>query len=257
MSYIKNIFIQAKEWIAEYPKQFYEDDADVMYGIRLKEIHTGYVTENCRELAMHLELNEHDVELCELIGLLHDVGRFEQWKVYRTFRDNLSEDHADLGVKVFKKLPFYAMLNEEDRELLLFAIQNHNKKAISTAPSDKHLLMAKIIRDADKLDIYRANLEKVCAPPGAGYSNVPKQGFIAGNQISAGDLKTSDDLKLIYLLWVYDIYYTWTLKKIWERGFLQKITSTLPVDKDMDVPLIRILETVKTRIKENMRENNI
>lgn len=164
----------------EYPKQFYEDDEEVMFGIRLKEIHTGYVTQNARELAEHLGLNEHDVELCELIGLLHDVGRFEQWKVYRTFRDNLSEDHADLGVKVFKNLPFYEMLKQEDRELLLFAIGNHNKKEIGLPPSDKHLLFAKIIRDADKLDIYRANLERVCVPAGAGYSDIPKKGFIAG-----------------------------------------------------------------------------
>ena len=115
MSYIAAVLEEAKAWIDKYPKQFYEDDEEVMYGIRLKEIHTGYVTENSRELAQHLKLNEHDVELCELIGLLHDVGRFEQWKVYRTFRDNLSEDHADLGVKVIKELSFFNRLNNESR----------------------------------------------------------------------------------------------------------------------------------------------
>lgn len=248
MSYIVDILEEAKAWIDKYPKQFYEDDEEVMYGIRLKEIHTGYVTENSRELAQHLRLDEHDVELCELIGLLHDVGRFEQWKVYRTFRDNLSEDHADLGVRVIKELPFFGRLTEEDKDLLLFAIQRHNKIEIGDVPSEKHLLLAKIIRDADKLDIYRANQDRVCVPAGEGYTAIPKSGFIAGEQIRGGDLKTRDDLKLIYLLWVYDIYYDWTLKKLWGREFLQKIIATLPNDKDMQEPLMKLVEYIKDRI---------
>lgn len=249
MSYIAAVLEEAKAWIDKYPKQFYEDDAEVMYGIRLKEIHTGYVTENSRELAQHLKLNEHDVELCELIGLLHDVGRFEQWKVYRTFRDNLSEDHADLGVKVIRKLSFFNKINNDDKDLLLFAIQRHNKIEIGEVPSDKHLLLARIIRDADKLDIYRANQDRICVAVGDGYTEIPKAGFIVGAQIRGGDLKTRDDLKLIYLLWVYDIYYDWTLKKLWERAYLQRIIEVLPNDKDMAEPLAKLIEYVKKRIE--------
>lgn len=248
MSYIADVLKEAKEWMYKYPKQFYENDEEVMYGIRLKEIHTGYVTKNSRELAQHLNLNEHDVELCELIGLLHDTGRFEQWKVYRTFRDNLSEDHADLGVKVIKELSFFERLNKEDKEFLLFAIQRHNKIEIGDVPSEKHLLLAKIIRDADKLDIYRANQDRVCVPAKEGYTSIPKAGFIAGEQIRGGDLKTRDDLKLIYLLWVYDIYYDWTMKKLWEGEYLQKIIATLPDDKDMEIPLVKLVQYVKMKI---------
>ena len=35
-----------------------------------------------------------------LIGLLHDIGRFEQVKVYDTFSDIDSIDHADYGVEI-------------------------------------------------------------------------------------------------------------------------------------------------------------
>ena len=55
-----------------------------------------------------------------------------QWSVYRTFRDNLSEDHAELGLKVIQEQSLYKELDSEDRSILLFAISNHNKKVYSS-----------------------------------------------------------------------------------------------------------------------------
>ena len=97
---MKEIVKRAHIWMDKYVKTFYEDDEEVMLGIKTKELHTGYVTSYARELAQHLQLDEHDVLLAELVGLFQDVGRFRQWKLYRTFSDALSEDHANLGLKV-------------------------------------------------------------------------------------------------------------------------------------------------------------
>lgn len=67
------------------------DDAQIVDGIILKEKHTWKVVKNCENLAKHLNLNEHDSLLAKMIGLFHDVGRFYQFTVYRTFNDALSE----------------------------------------------------------------------------------------------------------------------------------------------------------------------
>ena len=88
-----------------------------------------------------------------MIGLFHDVGRFYQFTVYRTFNDALSENHAKLGLKVIKDLPFIAKLDEEDLATLKFAIGNHNAKEIAPTENQRHLAFAKLIRDADKIDI--------------------------------------------------------------------------------------------------------
>ena len=72
---MKEIVKKAHIWMDKYMKSFYEDDENVMLGIKTKETHTGYVTSYARELAMHLQLAEHDVLLAELVGLFHDVGR--------------------------------------------------------------------------------------------------------------------------------------------------------------------------------------
>ena len=55
-----------------------------MQGIRIKEIHTGYVTAHAIALAKHLHLSPHDVALAEIMGLFHDVGRFRQYSLYKT-----------------------------------------------------------------------------------------------------------------------------------------------------------------------------
>ena len=115
-------------WMTSYMKSFYTDDEEVQRGILIKETHTGYVTSNCVELAKYLKLNRHDVELAEIIGLFHDVGRFRQYSIYKTFNDADSEDHADLAIKVIDELDFFKKLSAEDFEIVKFSIQQHNKK---------------------------------------------------------------------------------------------------------------------------------
>ena len=133
------------KWMANYMKSFYTDDEEVQRGILIKEKHTGYVTSNSVELAKSLNLNQHDVELAEIIGLFHDVGRFRQYSIYKTFNDADSEDHADLGMKVICELEFFNKLSAEDFEITKFAIQQHNKKEIAQIDDERKILFAKIV----------------------------------------------------------------------------------------------------------------
>lgn len=68
--------------------------------VRLKIIHTYGVTEYSRQIAERLRLSEEDRELAQLIGLLHDIGRFEQLKRYDSFEPD-TMDHASFGVQIF------------------------------------------------------------------------------------------------------------------------------------------------------------
>ena len=68
--------------------------------IKLKIDHIKRVAVISRELAQNLNLNEEQVNLAELIGLFHDIGRFKQAELYNTFNDRISINHAELSVKV-------------------------------------------------------------------------------------------------------------------------------------------------------------
>lgn len=227
-------------WMTGYMRSFHTEDAEVMQGIAIKEKHTWLVRDIAVALAEHLKLTAHDRQLAEIMGLFHDVGRFRQYTLYQTFNDAQSEDHADLGLKVLAELPFMKELAPEDEELVRFAIGNHNKKLIAPTDDKRKLFFARLLRDADKLDIYR-----VLAPflDGDGLKNAPKfmksertrlvnpdfvEDFAAGRQVDYYRMKTDGDRIVVRLMWVYDINFGWTLRKIVERGYLERIVASLP-----------------------------
>ena len=71
--------------------------------ILLKIEHTYRTAKISKEIAKSLNLDEENIQLAELIGLLHDIGRFEQAKIYDTFDDKKSIDHADFAVEMLFK----------------------------------------------------------------------------------------------------------------------------------------------------------
>ena len=257
---MRKILNEMHEWMNKYMKSFYTDDEEVMRGILVKETHTGYVTTNCIELAKNLKLSEHDIELAEIIGLFHDVGRFKQYQIYKTFNDADSEDHADLGVKVISELEFFKKISAEDFEIIKFAIQQHNKKEIEKNSDERKILFTKIIRDADKLDIYRvlepylndSNLDKMpnfIKSTDTSISPDFVQNFIDGNQADYNKMRTYGDRKIVRLMWVYNINFKWTMKKILERGYIEKIISNLPIDDKIQLGIDRLKNYVENFIK--------
>ena len=121
--------------------------------IQRKKFHSFRVQEISKKIAKDLKLNEEYIDIASLIGLLHDIGRFEQEKQYHTFDDNKSFDHGDYGAILLKKyIRNYINVDKYDN-IIIQAIKNHNKPKINPNLKDNELLFSKIIRDADKLDI--------------------------------------------------------------------------------------------------------
>ena len=262
---MRELLTRMHDWMARYMKSFYSDDEEVQRGILIKEKHTGYVTANCVELAKFLKLPTHDVELAEIIGLFHDVGRFRQYSLYKTFNDADSEDHADLALKVIDELEFFNELSAPDFAVVKFAIQNHNKKTVAPTDDERKLLFAKIIRDADKLDIYRV-LEPFLAQANA--DKMPNfiksrgnlvadispdfvENFVTGNQADYRKIRTNGDRKIVRLMWIYDVSFSWTMRKIVERGYIEKIVSNLPMDERIAEGVKRLRRHVEQKLKES------
>lgn len=262
---MRELLNRMHEWMSRYMKSFYSNDEEVQRGIVLKEKHTGYVTTNCVELAKFLKLSTHDTELAEIIGLFHDVGRFRQFSIYKTFNDADSEDHAELALKVIDELEFFKELAAQDYEVLKFAIQNHNKKTVAPTDDERKMLFAKIIRDADKLDIYRV-LEPFLAQEDA--DKMPQfiksagrlvadispdfvENFVTGNQADFRKIRTNGDRKIVRLMWLYDINFSWTMKKIVERDYIEKIVSNLPMDEKIAEGVRRLKVHVDKKLKES------
>ena len=267
---MKSLWQEMQRWMTSYMKSFYKpedvakakshleiksnktiffDDAQIIDGIVLKEIHTWKVMHNCEMLAQHLGLNEHDKLLAAMIGLFHDVGRFYQFTVYRTFNDALSENHAKLGLKVLDKLDLMQKLPPDDLAVLRFAIGNHNAKVIAPTDDKRKLSFAKLIRDADKIDIYRVLKPYLEPTDGTGCSPDFLQLFIEGKQCDYTKMRTQDDRKLVRLMWIYDIYYSWSLQQILKQNYVEDIIGKLPQDDKMQLGFDRLRAYIKQKLE--------
>lgn len=132
--------------------------------IRHKVEHTLRVAENCERIANSLSMTCDDVSFAWFLGLLHDIGRFEQVRRFGTFIDSVSVDHAEFGAdllfreKLIGSFPAES-LSENELRSLETAIRLHNKLALPEALDDAARRFCEIIRDADKADIFRVVAE--------------------------------------------------------------------------------------------------
>lgn len=230
-----------KTWFDEYCNAFPAQDTDLKRNISLKREHTMKVCEEIVAVGKELGLEEKALSLAEIIALFHDVGRFEQYLQYRTFVDGKSVNHAEFGVKILREKHVLAGLAPQTRELVLSVIACHNRAQISDIEDPVRLFFARLLRDADKLDIYRVvtdyyrecNGNKNTAielglPDAPEISHEVFRNLMARRVIRHEQLKTLNDFKLLQLAWVFDINFIPALRRVCDRGYLEIIHGSLP-----------------------------
>lgn len=134
--------------------------------IRLKIDHTFRVADLCERIAKDIAVDKNIAWLC---GMLHDFGRFEQVRRYNTFSDADSVDHAELGADLLFKdcfLDYFGVqFDEEGMQILEKAVRNHSTYRLGSELNEIEIVYCNILRDADKIDIFRVNcdtpLEKI------------------------------------------------------------------------------------------------
>lgn len=109
--------------------------------IRLKIAHTYGVVECSRQIAERMGLSEEDKELAQLIGLLHDIGRFEQVKRFGSFEPTVM-DHAAFGVEVLFNGGMIRQFVTEDKwdSIICTAIAKHSDFKIQGIQDGRELL---------------------------------------------------------------------------------------------------------------------
>ena len=212
------------DWFQDYVRTYYTSDEFVMARVLLKEEHSKRVAASAAGLAAELQLADRQRLLAEVIGLFHDLARFRQVTEYRTFVDAESFDHGDAGAEELARTGLLADFTATEQAVIHFAIINHNKMLIPSA-GPQNTLFAKIIRDADKLDIFR-----LLPPVEADHDYSPQllSQLKPGGVLSYRDVKTLADKRLIRLSWFYDIYFDWTLAQLVGEGHLERQLAALP-----------------------------
>lgn len=212
----------------------YQDQTNL--GFELKVTHTYHVVENAKLIATQLNLSDEEKKLAELIALLHDIGRFEEITFLKQF-DSVKFNHALYSVKMLfdDNLIRDFVKDEQYDEIIKSAISNHNKLKIEKTLTDRSLLHAKIIRDADKLDNFRVKKEETIEAifPGKVKSEEEIESATLSNQVYEAILKeecvdireriTPLDYWVCVLAFIFDLNFKSTYEIIKENHYIDSL----------------------------------
>jgi putative nucleotidyltransferase with HDIG domain len=230
-------FMQVNTRFREYLKSLQIPDATTQNHINFKVDHTYRVVNNILILAKETGMSDGDTELAAIIALLHDVGRFEQFIRHKTFDDKTSVNHAALGVEIMQTASLLnGEMTEEEHKLVYKAILNHNLSALDHALDERTLHFSKLIRDADKLDIWEIMTSRdvvftIIQEEKAAEYHVPDaiyQSFQSGQIVPGVCAHSMNDFRLLRLSWIYDMNFPATYQLILQRDYVSKIMVRIP-----------------------------
>lgn len=227
--------------------------------IKMKQTHSIRVMNVMKKLAEGIGLNQEDIELAKLIGLLHDIGRFDQYTKYKTYKDHLSIDHADLGAEILfsqNQIKEYTE-DEKDYEVIKKAIVNHNKYELNTNElTEREELFCKLIKDADKIDIMYEGIEifwknkeeelekqEICDEVYKSFLN---------KKLIKNEMKKSELDKMVGMIsFIYDFNFKQSYKYIQEKNFIEKMLNRFNFENEETKRRFEIIQELANKYIEN------
>lgn len=238
--------------------------------IRLKRDHSLRVADLCRRIAACAE--GADPDLAWVIGLLHDIGRFEQVRRYHTFVDADSVDHARLGADLLlheglldeleaasgqrqeagpkqllagpegqTELEPELPLSQPQRRLLETTIRWHSSYRLPEGLTGQETLYCQILRDADKIDIFRVLCD---TPPeeiydvsaedlrSAGVTEAVRQCFLNGTAVLREKRKTPIDKIVGHICLTFELVYPISRQIARDQGYVDRLLDFRSENED-------------------------
>lgn len=208
--------------------------------IRHKIDHTLRVAGNCERIAAGTGMGVDAAGLAWFLGLLHDIGRFEQARRYGTFVDSVSVDHAEFGADLLfregliRQFPA-EVLPAEDLSMLETAVRLHNKLVLPEGLDERTRRFCDIIRDADKADIFRvvaeipfeerAGASKGLLREEKGASEAVMDCVLQHRCVPRDARKTRFDVHVSHCCLVFELVFPESRKIVREQGFLDRLLA--------------------------------
>jgi len=214
----------------EFKKHYKKYDINEPAIIR-KYYHSIRVMDLSRLIAKYNNFNDNDAEIAAVVGLLHDYSRFEQWTDYKSFNDFDSVDHGDLAVqRLFdeQEIKNYS-LKEENYDEIYDAIKYHNKLSIPDNLTEHNTLLCKVIRDADKLDLFYlfGINQALFSDDDSDISFDVNEQFFKESQIKTTTVKNNNELIILRLAMIYDLNFDYSFKYIKDNNLLWRLFDNI------------------------------
>lgn len=232
----------------EYFQSLIIDSPENKHKVEEIRAHSLRVTGNSLLLAKALSLTEEDHRIAELSALFHDLGEVSMIVQGTESPMNIQRDHASVSVSLIQQMDFYSKLTADMQLIILKTIDGHNKLKLPKLDNEQQTLFARLLRDADKLDIYESSYrffkERLGIQPIMTFDLINSievsdkiiKSIIAGKTAAVEDMKSMNDYKLFLLSMAFDLNFKYTFRIMSEKQYIQKIYETLPKrDQIIDV----------------------
>ena len=254
MIHNEDVVVKAKALTAfkHYTSAFDQSNFQVANKIR----HTWHVADHCERIASELGCN---TELAWLIGVLHDIGRFEQIRVVHGYDDSKGIDHGDYGESLlFEEGIIREFISDESAdEIIRKAVKYHNKYELPDSLTGEEQLYCNIIRDADKIDNFRGFHENDFysfherTPEEAQFSQISDEivgCFMRHETIPFKVVQSAADFFLIPYALIFGITYDESMQIVYEQEYYRKMLDF----EFISVENRRKFESIKKEIRMHL-----
>ncbi|WP_066851583.1 HD domain-containing protein [Halodesulfovibrio spirochaetisodalis] len=235
------------DWFTQYVARYAQPDSTEQQYIDLKHDHTLRVFENAGLIVATLPLDSVTARVALLGALFHDVGRFEQYRVYKTYSDRNSVNHGLLGCRILGQEQVLQGEPESIRKAVRATVAMHNKFALPIGLPEVVRVASNIVRDSDKLDIFpvlvsnftrdgsKSDVVTLGLEEGkTQYTSVILHNVLHGKPVKYADMQYVNDFKLLLASWVFNLEYRTSMELLSERGAMEQLLDTLPALSEMD-----------------------
>jgi len=223
----------------EYAKSFTTGIPEIDRNLKLKQDHSLRVLSLTGALCSAEPEAAAVASLAQYTALYHDLSRFEQFQKFRSYNDAESFDHGDRSAEFVQSQNRLAALDAQSQADCLAAIRTHNKAEIPPELNGRARLLAKIVRDADKLDILKiltGHLKNPEANPAIVFSLSPeprltpavRETLLRRQPVRHKDMRTTADFLAGKLQWFDDLNFPWSKQYFLLRGFQKELRHHLP-----------------------------
>ncbi len=225
-----------QRWFNDYTDRYiYDKKRQIIDFYEMKRVHTHEVCRYITAVTKKYTNDDGKINLAEVIGLFHDLGRFEQFKTYNTFEDSKSVNHGYLSCRELVKSGILLKLNPIAKNTVLCAIAQHTKKHITHNLKPEYVFWSKLLRDADKISLFPFFIENI--PEWERNNELVGDGKISdkylkaasqGNALERESYRNLNEFKIFILTWIYDINFAESKEILKEQNIISLFFKMLP-----------------------------
>lgn len=229
--------------------------------VKLKIEHTYRVCELCETITKQSGFDNDEIEIAWLLGLLHDIGRFEQLRRFGTFIDAQSIDHAACGADIlFHEGRIRDYIEDRSEDILLEkAVRFHSAYKLPKELTLREQKFANVLRDADKIDILKVNiivpLEEIYNVTtkelkNCKVSDAVLKAFFEEHAVLRSLKKTPVDNVAGHISLVYELVYPISYEIVYKQGFLEKLMDFQSDLPETNAQFTQMREKMNTYIRK-------